>query len=84
MVVVNNLKYVPTAVVVAVFGLIGGIIEALVVFLGFSSLGMGGAVGVIGAITTLIGGAIGGFVGGLIFAFLYNVLISRFAKLETA
>ena len=45
---------------------------------------MGGAVGVIGAITTLIGGAIGGFVGGLIFAFLYNVLISRFAKLETA
>ena len=81
--IVNKLKYGPAVKVFAVYGLIGGIIEAIIILAGGSAFGgLGVAAGVVGAIVALIAGVVGGAIGGAIFAFLYNVLIVKVAKLE--
>lgn len=82
---IDKLGYVATAKVFGVFGLIGGIIEAILLIAGASIFGglMGGAIGVAGAVFAIIGGVIGGFIGGFIWAFLYNVLVSKVTKLES-
>jgi hypothetical protein len=80
---INKLKYGPSVKVFAVYGLIGGIVDAIIVLAGGSAFGgLGAAFGVVGAIISIIAGVIAGAIGGLIFTFLYNVLIVRVAKLE--
>jgi hypothetical protein len=73
MTVINRLDYMAAAKVFAVFGAISGLITAVI------SLAGGSAVG---AIIAIISSVVVGFIGGLIFAVLYNLVVSRFVKLE--
>jgi hypothetical protein len=78
-----------SAKVGAIFGLLWGVVMAVVIMSYGSSIGLlsgfaveGFAVGGLGAVLALAVGLVGGFVGGAIIAFLYNLIAKSIGGIE--